>query len=230
MSNNDNICNIVMYKLFPSSTHAINNEIRQLEKDLDKLYSELRNEQSIANELKETIGKLNNRKIQMDPNGMTREDAIKSTRKKAMIVLKKISGLQNQISLFEGSKYTMENSQMATDMKKRISLLHDRMQRVKTVNTGELENNIDDIADMNDHIEKINTTISDTMVSASTVDMDSDEALLQEFLEQDTEENDIENVKNHDILEAVVVQQSHTPVSIPRLSRSEKLTPIKELF
>jgi chromosome segregation ATPase len=228
MPQTDNICSMVMYKLFPNSNRAIDNEIRQIEKDLDKLYSERREAQSIANELKETLTKLNNTKISMDPNGMTRADAITSTQKKAMIVLKKIKGLHNQISLFEGSKYTMEKSLMATDMKKRISLLHDRMKRVQNVNTDELEDNIDDIADMNDHIEKINTTIHDTMVSAWTVDMDSDEAMLQEFLEQSDDADDTEKIVHALPVDPV---KTHTPISMPRLSRNTTtLTPIKELF
>ena len=225
MSSNDNICNIVLYKLFPNSDRIINNEIRQLEKDLDKLYNELREEQSIANELKTTVGKLNNKKIAIDANGMTREDLIKSTQNKLMIVLRKIKGLQNQISLFEGSKYTMENSQMATDMEKRISVLSQRMQRVKTINTDNLNDDIDEIADMNDHVEKINTTINDTMMSAWTVDMDSDEAMLKEFLETNDEEevdNDI-TVNNY---------MPVAPTSLPKLSRPKEdhKKPIRELF
>lgn len=222
MSSNDNICNVVLYKLFPNSDRVINNEIRQLEKDLDKLYNELREEQSIANELKTTIGKLNNRKIAIDANGMTREDLIKSTQNKLMIVLRKIKGLQNQISLFEGSKYTMENSQMATDMEKRISVLSQRMQRVRTINTDNLNNDIDEIADMNDHVEKINTTINDTMVSAWTVDMDSDEAMLKEFLETNDEEEDGEDITDMPV----------APTSLPKLSRPKEdhKKPIRELF
>lgn len=225
MSSNDNICNIVLYKLFPNSDRVINNEIRQLEKDLDKLYNELREEQSIANELKTTIGKLNNRKIAIDANGMTREDLIKSTQNKLMIVLRKIKGLQNQISLFEGSKYTMENSQMATDMEKRISVLSQRMQRVRTINTDNLNNDIDEIADMNDHVEKINTTINDTMVSAWTVDMDSDEAMLKEFLETNDEEDDDEDI-------IVNNNMPVAPTSLPKLSRPKEdhKKPIRELF
>ena len=78
MSNNDNICNLMMYRIFPNSDRAIQNEIRLVESDLDKLYNELREEQSIANELKVTLNKLKNKKIQMDPNGMTRQDAFRS--------------------------------------------------------------------------------------------------------------------------------------------------------
>jgi hypothetical protein len=224
-----------MYRIFPNSDRAIQNEIRLVESDLDKLYNELREEQSIANELKVTLNKLKNKKIQMDPNGMTRQDAIKSTEKKTMLVLRKIKNIQNQITLFEGSKYSMENSQMTTDMKKRISVLHQRMQRVKHINAGELEDDVDDIADINDHIEQINNTVNDTMVSAWTVDMESDEAMLQEFLAESDNEDDIESVKHvAPIIEAtpVVQQEPERNIQLPRLSRTpkEKLTPINELF
>lgn len=136
MSDKDTICSVMMYKLFPNSDMAIKNEIRNVEQDIDKLYKELNVEKSIANELKLTLNKLKNKRISMDPNGMTRDDAIKSTEKKALLVLRKIKGIQNQITIFEGSKYSMENSQMTVDMKKRIKNLHQRMQKVKTINAG----------------------------------------------------------------------------------------------
>lgn len=228
MSERENICSIMMYKLFPNSDRAIQNEIRNIENDIDKLYKELREEQSIANELKVTLNKLKNKKIPMDPNGMTRADAIKTTEKRALIVLRKIKGIQNQITIFEGSKYSMENSQMTVDMKRRIKNLHQRMQKVKTINAEDLENDIDDIADVNEMVEQINNTVNDTMVSAWTVDMESDEALLREFLAESDNEDDIESVKAP-VVEAMVVEK---PIQLPSLSKpkEEKLTPIKELF
>lgn len=227
MAEKDNFCHLVMYKLFPNSDRAIQNEIRSVEDDIDKLYKELREQQSIANELKVTLNKLKNKNIHMDPNGMTRADAIKSTEKKALTVLRKIKGIQNQITIFEGSKYSMENSQMTVDMKRRIKSLHSRMERVRHINAEDLENDIDDIADVNETVERINNTINDTMVSAWTVDMDGDEAMLQEFLAETDDEEDIESVKAP-IIEAMPVER----IEIPRLSRprEEKLTPIKELF
>lgn len=237
MSSNDNFCSLVMYKLFPNSEQAIQNEIRRVEKDLDILYNDLREQQSIANELKVTLNKLKNKKIQMDPNGMTRQDAIKMTEKKTMLVLKKIKNIQNQITLFEGSKYSMENSQMSVDMQKRINVLHQRMQKVKSINATDLENDVDDIADINDQIEQINNTVNDTMVSAWTVDMESDEAMLQEFLAQSDDEEDIESVrtKREETTTPVatpVVEQEPSRIQLPRLSRAPKetLTPVNELF
>lgn len=236
MSSNDNFCSLVMYKLFPNSEQAIQNEIKNIERDLDNLYKDLREQQSIANELKVTLNKLKNKKIQMDPNGMTRQDAIKMTEKKTMLVLKKIKNIQNQITMFEGSKYSMENSQMSVDMQKRISMLQKRMQKVKGINTADLENDVDDIADVNEHIEHINNTVNDTMISAWTVDMESDEAMLQEFLAQSDDEEDIESVRTKreetTPMATPVVEQEPSRVQLPRLSRAPKetLTPVNELF
>lgn len=228
MTEKENFCNIVMYKLFPTSDSAIKTELRMVEHDIDKLYKDLKEEQSIANELKQTLKKLKNTRIAMDPNGMSRADAIKSTEMKALLVLNKIKIIQNEINVFEGSKYTMENSQMTVDMNKRIKSLHKRMQKVKTINAEDLENDIDDIADVNENVEKINQTINDTMVSAWTVDMESDEAMLREFLEEsDNEEEDIESAKA-----PIVETMPRKPIQLPQLSRpkEENLTPVRELF
>lgn len=231
MAEKENLCNAMMYMLFPTSDRAIQNEIKMVESDIDGLYKELREEQAIANELKMTLNKLNNKKIAMDPNGMTRQDAIKSTEQRAMMVLRRIKGIQNQITIFQGSKYSMENSQMTTDMRKRIKILHERMQKVKTINADELEDEIDDIADVNDYVERINNSINDTMVSAWTVDMEADEAMLQEFLASSDNEDDIESVKQSTapIEMAIPVRPSVSTTEL-QIPRPVQLETIHELF
>lgn len=194
-ANTDNICNTMMYKLFPNSKGALDKKIQLIEKDIDALYGELRETKSSLNELTVILKKLNNRNIPMDPNGMTRADAIKSTRSRAMLLCRKVKRIQEQITLFEGSKFTLENSQMATAMNIRIRELHRNMKNVEHMEPLDMEDKIDDIADVNDQIESLSKKMSDTMVSAWTIDMESDEAMLDELLAMSDDEEDIESLQ-----------------------------------
>lgn len=75
-------------------------------------------------------------------------------------------------------------------------------------------------------MEHINQTINDTMVSAWTVDMESDEALLHEFLQEHDDDIEI------DMASPVVEEMPRDTISLPRLSRvdEKEMVPVNELF
>lgn len=187
----DGICSLLMYTMFPSSDFAIQHEIKKMTNDLHILYTELKDEQSNFRELKVTLDKLNNKKVAMDPNGMSRPEAIKSTRARMITVKNKIEAIKRQIDFYEKSKYAMESTKMTTDAEARIGQLAKRMNRVKGINPNVTIKNMEDIAETNEQIEKITNTVNDAMVAGWSCDLDADEAMLDEYLENYEDEDNM---------------------------------------
>lgn len=185
-------CPIVLDTLFPNTERALKRTMDTVDEDLEDLYKELKEKQQTAHQLKASLKKLNDKSIAMDPNGMTRKDAISSMRSKCKLVLNNIKNIQHQIQVFEGTKYTIENSKMATDMAARIDSLRKRVSNIKNINHNKLTNDVDDIMEAQDYAEKINETINDTMISAWHQDLESDNQLLEEFLADSDDEFDFE--------------------------------------
>jgi len=176
------ICNVVLHRLFPNSDLVIKNEIQKLEQDIVALYKDLNEEQSTANEMKQILDKLNNKNIAMDPNGMSRDTAIKTTRQRLSMVLKKIKNINLQLSMFETYRYNMENNKMTLDMKRKIKSIHSRLGTTAAIDIDKLEDDIDDIHDFNADVTEINNAVSRTMLSGWDVDMEQNEKELEAFL------------------------------------------------
>ena len=230
----DGICSLFMYTMFPSSDYAIQHEIKKMTADLHLLYTELKEEQSNFRELKVTLDKLNNKRVAMDPNGMSRPEAIKSTRARMITVKNKIDAIKRQIDFYEKSKYAMESTKMTTDANARIGQLAKRMNRVRSIDPDITIKNMEDIADTNEEIEKISNKVNDAMVAGWSCDLDADEAMLDEYLETYDDDDmavmDEEVVDNTDedvFIEERVKVPTHTA---PKLETLPERKAVMEYF
>lgn len=230
----DGICSLFMYTMFPSSDFAIQHEIKKMTNDLHILYTELKDEQSNFRELKVTLDKLNNKKVAMDPNGMSRPEAIKSTRARMITVKNKIEAIKRQIDFYEKSKYAMESTKMTTDAEARIGQLAKRMNRVKGINPNVTIKNMEDIAETNEQIEKITNTVNDAMVAGWSCDLDADEAMLDEYLENYEDEDnmavDEEESESEDVFMEERTRVPALNTAAPKLETLPERKPVMEYF
>lgn len=230
----DGICSLFMYTMFPSSDFAIQHEIKKMTNDLHILYTELKDEQSNFRELKVTLDKLNNKKVAMDPNGMSRPEAIKSTRARMITVKNKIEAIKRQIDFYEKSKYAMESTKMTTDAEARIGQLAKRMNRVKGINPNVTIKNMEDIAETNEQIEKITNTVNDAMVAGWSCDLDADEAMLDEYLENYEDEDNMaveeEESESEDVFMEERTRVPALNTAAPKLETLPERKPVMEYF
>lgn len=216
----DGFCSLLMYTMFPSSDYAIQHEIKKMDRDLHVMYSELKNEQETFRELKVTLDKLGNKRIPMDPNGMSRVDAVKSTRSRMITVKNKMDAIKKQIDFYERSKYAMETTKMTTDADARIEQLANRMKRVKGIDSNRVVSNMEDIVEANEQIGKLNDTVNDTMVAGWSCDIDADEAMLDEYLQEYNANDELEN----DDLDVDVVVESEDELEQEREQAQERVS------
>lgn len=228
------LCNFLVTSMFPSGKLALEDTLNQIDDDLTKLYEDLKEKQIRAHELKESLTKLNDKKIAMAPNAMSRESAISQTKKKLIMTLSNVKKIRQQIEVFEGTKSTIENSQMASEMAARIDTLRKRIGNVTTINTKNLEEDIDTIQEANEHVERVNNTINDTMISAwSMEDYEADE-LLEEFLAQDDDTELLENARKEKLLAQLEKEKeekerkSKSALNVVTQMMTRKTTPERE--
>lgn len=230
----DSICSFFMYTVFPSSDFAIQHEIKKMSADLHALHTELKDEQSTFRELKVTLDKLNNKRVAMDPNGMSRPEAIKSTRTRMITTKTKIDAIKRQIDFYEKSKYAMESTKMTTDADARIGQLAKRMNRVKGINPNVTIKNMEDIAETNEQIEKINNTVNDAMVAGWSCDLDADEAMLDEYLENYDDDElavDVPDETMNEEEDVFIEERNYVPpMSAPKLVNAPERKPVMEFF
>ena len=190
----DNICSVLLYTMFPSSDYAIQHQIKKMNTDLHDMYAELKNEHNTFRELRVTLEKLHNKRISMDPNGMSRAEAIKSTRNQMITVKNKMGVVKKQIDFYERSKSVMETTKMTTDADARIGQLANVLRRVHGIDSKRVVANMEDIVEANDQLVKINDTVNDTMVAGWNCDIDAEEAMLDEYLETCEEHDELEDI------------------------------------
>lgn len=215
----DSICNSLIYTLFPSSNIGVQYEIKKINKDLDELYSKLTKAREVFATDKRMYDKLKDKKILMDPNGMSRRDAIRSVLSRLKKSKDRIESLETQIHTYEKSRDTLESSNINSNMEINIEKLRRRIERVKGVDADKIVKNIDDIAEKTKELKDTNDKINDAMVSGWEVDMETTELELEEYMknfddddleigQQDNNEFAIEEDENDDEL---VIQDCDTP-------------------
>jgi hypothetical protein len=125
------------------------------------------------------------------------------------MVLSRIKKLKQQIEIFEGTKMTIEQSQMATEMAQKIEGLRKRVSTVTGINTEELETNMDIIQEVKEHMQHIDNTVSDTMQSVWNMNDVQAEELFEQFMNgEDEYEIDAElNVK--ETVDDYVIEPNH---------------------
>lgn len=185
----DGICNVLMYTLFPSSSIGIQYEIKKINMDIDKLYGDLRKEREAFAVDMRMYRKLKNTKIPMDPNGMSRKDAIKSVLLKLNHSKDRIKKIEVQIHAFTKCRNDLESSSFTTSMDQTIEGLKQRMKRVKNIDAEKMVRNLDEIADVNKDIQEVNDRVSDAMISGWEADMDVNEIELEEYMATFDEED-----------------------------------------
>jgi chromosome segregation ATPase len=183
-----NICGNFFDTIFPSGERAYQSSHDKITKDIERLYDELKKEQTRANMLKESLKKLENKKIPMEPNGMSRNDAIKNAKSHLISALTSIKNKQSQIDKFERGRRALEASQQIHDHRRNLQILKHHMSSVKGVDIGEMEQDIDFIDDANDDIKDMNARVNDAMVSMWKTDEEADQDMLEQFLAQSDEE------------------------------------------
>lgn len=195
----DRICGAVLHTLFPSSDYAIRQECARIASDLHTMYSELKEVKGVFRELKFGLDKLNDRRVAMDPNGLTRQEAIKSTRAKMMSSRNKIKNLERQVQFYEKAQFTLENNRISTDADARISELAKRMNRVNATDATRTVDNLDVIAESTEALEVNNNIVNDAMVSAWNCDVDVDEAMLDEYLKSDEFDDEFDAIEEGEV-------------------------------
>jgi hypothetical protein len=233
----DNICNALMYTIFPSSAAGVNYEIQKLEADLDKLSCDLTNERANFTTYMRMYRKLKDKTIAMDPNGMTRVDATKSLTAKLQTSRNRLKVLESQVAMFMDARQKVESSQLTEDMENTVMSLHKRMLRVHAIDPTHTVEKLDDIAESSKKLQQINDTVNDAMVSAFSMDMDVGEVELEEYmnsLEMEDElytgaplEDEYEGKHEYEGDVSTPVQQQ--PVSTP-VQQQAVSTPVQILF
>lgn len=189
------LCGELYVRVFRSTDQAIAREIEKIDEDIRELREKSSDLTRKALELQESLKKLDS-KISMDTEGMTREQAKSHIKARLTAVVRQRKKVNEQIRWFEQSKVSMENSQLATEMETKMSLLKRRMAAMHNINVNGLRDNIHDIHEANEHVESISNLVSDQFKSAwsTTIGQDDDE-ILQEFLaEVEYEEQQEEQV------------------------------------
>ena len=174
-------CLTLFHKLFPSSEGAVQNTLSKIERELDTLYEELKNEQAHALELREARKKLEDPRKEMDPSGISRKDAMRNLDSKLSRSLKKIGTIQHQIRVFVNVQTSVEQATLHATMDERMKFLRQELQVVKGLNPKSIEDNLDFLTETNDAMTNINNLVNDTMVSGWSID-ENDDQLLHDFL------------------------------------------------
>lgn len=218
----DGICSVLMYTVFPSSSAGIQHTVKQIEDDLVVLNTSLTEDRVAFAALMRTYRKLNDRKIPMDPNGMTRTDAKRSSIKRMNALKKKIKATVAQISVFEDAKTEVESNGMHAKSSAMTRTLRQRLARVRGIDADQIVRDLDDIAESGKDLKAGNEQVQDAMVSVWETDMDVEEAELDDFLKTfDEEEMDIEenNVEDELDLECAEEEEEEVPQRQPQRQR-----------
>lgn len=203
------ICNMLMYTLFPTSSIGMQYEIKKIGQDIDKLHEELGKEREKFAINMRMYRKLQNKSIPMDPNGMSRADAIK----KVVVILNTTKeNIQNQetlINTYTKAKNALESTSRNADMEQSVRALNQRIRRVKPSDAEKIVKDLDEIAEKNKDMDDVNERIHDAMISGLQIDMDMQEIELEEFMatfdEEDLEIGHKTNEDEHEELQNLIV-------------------------
>jgi len=189
MPNANNICNILMYTMFPSSNAGQQHELKRIDVDLAQIHTLLTNERVDFAFHMVTHRKLKDMKIPMDKNGMSRTDAKRSVLKRLNRSKKIIGVYEQQVAMFENMRSKMEATQLTSNMNMTVQDLKRRMVRVRAIDPEDMVRDMDDIAEYSKELDNSNNVVNDAMVSMWDTDIDLDEVELEEYMQNIDEED-----------------------------------------
>lgn len=202
MVDNDNICSILMYTLFPSSNIGMSHEIKKLDKDLEKLNAKLLEERTMFASNARIYKKLKDPKIPMADPSMVRADAIKDVLSKLKSARARIKLLEVKINLYQESRQRLEANQLTADMDHTVEALNYRMRKVRAIDPDRMVRNMDEIAESTKELKDVHDRVNDAFISGWSADVDVSEIELEEYLKSmDQEDLDLENVTSSDNVE-----------------------------
>lgn len=186
-------CAALKVILFPSQSNLNERQIERIDTSLLKLHEIQREKQTKLTELKTNLKLLQDKSNKIDSGGLPRNVLIENTKKRMKTLLVHTKSLQQNINFFEQCKFNLENSQMTAEMADQIRGLKQQLVGAGRINTDELNDNVDTIAEINDDLQEANFMMTDTMSNAWNSDMSEADEMLDEFLaDSDYEDSDIE--------------------------------------
>jgi len=183
----ENPCTTVMRRIMLLGGN-VQLELDYLDKDIARINEEISVEKDNLQRLSTIYRKLQDRDIPLIDPGTTREEAIRSTKDKTIMLLKKINTMKSYLNLFTTSRNNLANSAMARDIAEQVGFLNDRVSRYANVDTSTLEESLGNIADMNQIMDTNQTALGDSLGSASTTTTGADEMLFRRFMEYESED------------------------------------------
>lgn len=187
-------CAALKVMLFPSQSNLNEQQIERIDASLLKLHEIQREKQTKLTELKTNLKLLQDKNNKIETGGLPRNVLIENTKQRMKTFLVHTKSLQQNINFFEQCKFNLENSQMTAEMADQIRGLKQQLMGAGKINTDELHDNVDTIAEINDDLQEASFTMTDTMANAWSSDMsaDADEMLTEFLADSDYEDSDME--------------------------------------
>lgn len=192
------VCSIFRDKIFPDKNRIIDRQIEEEQQIVSELFHKLQEKEKERKEVIQSIKFLSSSSTKVDPDGVSKEFMLKGQKKKLGLLLKAIKKLKGEMRAHEAMVLECENLKIdinsVGNIKKQKARLEKFRSEMEDVDADEITEDLDDIADMQEELHETSEKIDTAMTNAWTSDMDTMEAMVDDYLETIQEENEEDTI------------------------------------